>query len=205
MIGSKIKQNEITAVFSEDPVIHGLFQKFGIPERKVEMDIFNALVRSIISQQLSLSSARAIYGKFIKLSDEILTPDKLIDIDFQDLRNSGLSGQKANYVKNVAVFFKEKALHEFDWKSTSDKEVVDLLTQIKGVGVWTAQMLLMFSLDRLDVFPVSDLGIRLGMKKFYGIDSEGKKLFAELENIADKWKPYRTIGSKLIWLGKDEK
>jgi DNA-3-methyladenine glycosylase II len=205
MIGSKIKQNELIAVFSKDPVIHGLFQKFGIPEGEVEMDIFNALVRSIISQQLSLSSARAIYGKFIKLFDEILTPDKLIDIDFQDLRNSGLSGQKANYVKNVAVFFKEKALHKFDWNSTSDKEVVDLLTQIKGVGVWTAQMLLMFSLDRLDVFPVGDLGIRLGMKKFYGIDSEGKKLFVELENIANKWKPYRTIGSKLIWLGKDEK
>jgi len=205
MIGSKINQNDITAVFSKDPVIFGLLQKFGIPEREVEMDIFNALVRSIISQQLSTGSAKAIYGKFIMLFDGILTPEQLIDIDFQDLRQSGLSGQKANYVKNVAVFFKEKALNAFDWQSTPDKELIDLLTQIKGVGVWTVQMLLMFSLDRLDVFPVGDLGIRLGMKEFYGIDSEGKKLIAELENISNKWKPYRTIGSKLIWLGKDEK
>jgi len=130
-------------------------------------------------------------------------PVNLLEMEFDYLRNAGLSNQKANYVQNVARFFHEKKMMNFDWESLTDQEIIDLLTGIKGVGVWTTQMLLMFALNRNDVFPIGDLGIREGMKAIYKSNKEGKELRTELIKIADQWKPYRSIASKLIWQEKD--
>jgi len=195
----------VEKVFTKDPVILNLYQKFGLPNEEAGLDIFNDLVRSIVGQQLSVGAAKTIYGRFIALFAETPNPDTILLIETEALRSAGLSGQKSSYIKNVAVFFKENSLVDHDWTKYSDQEILDLLTQIKGVGAWTTQMLLMFSLNRLDVFPIDDLGIRLGMKEFYDLEMDGKELRKELVLIAEKWAPYRSIASKLIWLGRDKK
>ena len=193
----------VSGVFKKDPIIHGLLDIYGIPESGHQADVFNALVRSIVGQQLSVKAAGTIYGRFMELFDEDPVPESLMKVPHELLRKAGLSNQKANYVKNVATFFHDHQLSDLEWESMSDQQVIDLLTQIKGVGVWTVQMFLMFTLNRLDVFPVGDLGIKNGMKDIYGLNSEDNKLIDELISIAEKWRPYRTIGSKLIWLSKD--
>ena len=197
------QSRQISGVFKNDPVIFRLYEQFGNPDAGIQMDVFNSLVRSIVAQQLSIRAASTIYGRFSSLFDGTITTKKLIDIEFEKLRNAGLSNSKAKYVKNVAVFFKENDLEGYNWAEKTDQEIIDLLTQIKGVGVWTVQMLLMFTLDRPDVFPIEDLGIRMGMKEQYELKSEGKALREELLRISEHWKPYRTLASKLIWLGKD--
>jgi len=126
-------------------------------------------------------------------------------MEFEQLRGAGLSGQKSNYVQNVARFFHEESLSIADFVHLNDQEVIDMLTRIKGVGVWTVQMLMMFTLNRKDVFPAADLGIQNGMKHLYRLDSENKALIKELIQISNGWKPYRSIASKLIWKAKDAK
>lgn len=189
--------------FEKDQIILDLLNKYGLPESGLDMDVFNALVRSIVGQQLSIKAARTIYQRFRALFPEHPTPKRLQEISHEALRAVGLSNQKATYVQNVARFFDQKELHEFQWESLSDEEIIDLLTAIKGVGTWTVQMLLMFTLNRLDVFPVDDLGIQQGMKHFYGLEEEGKELKIKLIQLAERWEPYRSIASKLIWIGKD--
>jgi len=203
MLNKNNDLEDIRDAFREDPVILSLLEKYGLPEVGIELDIFNALIRSIIGQQLSVKSARAIYLKFLALFEDDPNPVNLLEMEFDYLRNAGLSNQKANYVQNVARFFHEKKMMNFDWESLTDQEIIDLLTGIKGVGVWTTQMLLMFALNRNDVFPIGDLGIREGMKAIYKSNKEGKELRTELIKIADQWKPYRSIASKLIWQEKD--
>jgi len=195
---------DIESVFSRDKVLFELYKEFGIPEENESEDVYNELISSIISQQLSIKAAKTIYGRFIKLfDDENPTPKAILEIEFDQLRAVGLSGQKSNYVKNVAQFFLEHQLLDTTWNNRGDEEIISLLTQIKGVGIWTVQMSLMFTLNRLDVFPVGDLGIQLGMKSMYKLESEGKALKNRLVEIADKWKPYRSIASKLVWKAKD--
>lgn len=195
--------DSVAEVFKKDLVLPSLLHEFGLPESEMQTDVFNALIRSIVGQQLSVKAAKTIYGRFLDLYEVAPTPEELIGVSQERLREAGLSNQKSNYVKNVAVFFKDNQLVDLNWKELSDQEIIDLLTQIKGVGVWTVQMLLMFTFERPDVFPVDDLGIRMGMKKLYKLNSDGKELTSELVDIAEKWIPFRTIGSKLIWLAKD--
>ena len=195
---------DIESVFSRDKVIFELYKEFGMPEKNESEDVYNELISSIISQQLSVKAAKTIYGRFIKIfKNGNPTPNAILEKEFEQLRAVGLSGQKSNYVKNVAQFFLEHQLLDTNWNNKSDEEIISLLTQIKGVGIWTVQMSLMFTLNRPDVFPVGDLGIQLGMKSMYKLEMEGKVLKNKLVEIADNWKPYRSIASKLVWKAKD--
>ena len=201
-IGS-IELDELEGVFRNDPVIFDIYKRFGFPKNEKSEDIFNDLIRSIIGQQLSVKVAKSIYQRFIALFEKSPGQEDLVEMDVELLRGVGLSYQKASYVRNVALFFKENKLENKEWDKMDDLDILDLLTQIKGVGKWTVEMLLMFSFGRQDVFPIDDLGIRQGMKRFYKVESEGKDLRKDLTKIAENWRPYRTIASKLIWLGKD--
>ena len=195
----------IREILGRDKIIKDLIERFGIPEGEPGTDIFNDLIRSIVGQQLSIKAAETIYGRFLQLFPSEPDPTSLIAVETEQLRSAGLSGQKSSYVKNVALFFRDNKLIEQNWDTMSDDEILELLTKIKGVGVWTVQMLLMFSFNRLDVFPIGDLGIRQGMKEIYGLESEGKELEKELISIAANWSPYRSVASKLIWKAKDQK
>lgn len=115
------------------------------------------------------------------------------------LRSAGLSRQKLSYIKNVAQFSLENDMSFEYLNAMSDEEIIKYLTAIKGIGKWTVQMVLMFPMDRQDIFPVDDLGIQVKMKYWYKLDLEKKALKDELIKISEKWKPYRSLGAKYLW------
>ena len=169
-------------------------------------NVYQSLMKSIVSQQLSTKVADVIWGRFINLfEDNKPHPLQIIDFDIETMKSVGLSGQKANYIKNVSIYFTENNLIDFDWSGLSDEEIIQILTKIKGVGVWTVQMILIFTLKRPDVFPVLDLGIQQGIKKLYALESSGKILMQEMEQISEEWRPFRSYASRIIWKWKDTK
>lgn len=169
-------------------------------------NVYQSLMKSIVSQQLSTKVADVIWGRFINLFDDKKPhPIQIIDFDIETMKSVGLSGQKSNYIKNVSIYFTENNLIDFDWSGLSDEEIIQILTKIKGVGVWTVQMILIFTLKRPDVFPVLDLGIQQGIKKLYALESSGKILMQEMEQISEEWRPYRSYASRIIWKWKDTK
>jgi DNA-3-methyladenine glycosylase II len=158
-----------------------------------------------MSQQLSTKVAKVIYHRFLELygGDEP-TPQQIVETPFDQLRTIGLSNAKTQYVLNVARFAIDNDLSDKRLRKMGDEEIIELLTQIKGVGRWTVEMLLMFTLGREDLFAVDDYGIQMAMKKLYKLDDSNKKEFKEkMANIARKWAPYRTFACLLLWRWKD--
>ncbi len=165
------------------------------------------IVSSIISQQLSTRVAAVIYQRFLDLfNKKVPSPQDILAIDFETLRSIGLSNSKTHYVRNVCSFFHEKNVTDRQVHKMNDEDLINFLVQIKGVGRWTAEMILMFTLGREDVFSVDDLGIQQSMAKLYGLDTtDRKKLKADMEKIALKWSPYRTYACRYLWGWKDQK
>ncbi len=189
----------------KDPVLARLMKRV-IPKISSFSGVLYAdLCSSIVSQQISTKVAKVIYGRFLDLYDGIPpTPEQLLNTDTDDLRAASLSKQKSAYMKNIASFWIEHKLHNQNWDQLSDQDILDLLTQIKGVGEWTVQMILMFSLERPDVMPVGDLVIQQSMVKHYGIEAEKKKeLYNKMHETAEQWIPYRTIACRYLWRAKD--
>jgi DNA-3-methyladenine glycosylase II len=158
-----------------------------------------------MSQQLSTKVATVIHNRFLDLfGGKEPTPRQILDIPFDTLRGIGLSNAKTHYVRNVAQFELDNGMDAKKLNKMENEEVIAYLTQIKGVGRWTVEMLLMFALGREDVFAIDDLGIRNAMIKLYKLDiKDKKKLNAELIRISDKWSPYRTYACKHLWGWKD--
>jgi len=177
----------------------------GPVELRGSNDLMNDLFASIISQQLSTKVARVIHSRFLDLySGKKPTAEQVLDSSLEVLRSIGLSLAKAQYMHNVARFFIEKGLSNKQIRKMNDEAVIHLLTQIKGVGRWTVEMLLMFSLKREDVFAVDDLGIQQGMISLYKLEKEPKKKLKEdMQRIAAKWSPYRTYACLYLWRWKD--
>ncbi len=168
-------------------------------------NIYLQLCSSIISQQLSTKVAAIIYHRFLDLfGKKIPTAKAILAVPFDDLKAVGLSNAKTNYVQNVCSFFIAQKLTDARLQKMEAEEVIKLLTQIKGVGRWTAEMILMFSLGHEDCFPADDLGIQQGMKAIYNLETANKKqLLQEMNRLAESWKPYRTYASMYIWRWKD--
>ncbi|EAY31955.1 DNA-3-methyladenine glycosylase family protein [Microscilla marina] len=167
-------------------------------------DIYLALVRSIVGQQLSVKAAATIYQRFRELFPENYpTPKLVVAAELDTLKAAGLSKQKATYIKNVAAFAIEGGLDFEVLNNQTDEEIIQVLITIKGVGRWTVEMLLMFAFQRPDVFSVDDLGIQQAVKKLYQLDEEGKALKAKMKTIANAWKPYRTLACLYLWQWKD--
>lgn len=169
---------------------------------KLERDRFRMLVRSIIAQQISGSAARSIRARLdALLAPQRVTPESLAALSLPRLRSAGLSPQKASYLHDLSakVASREVRLHRV--AKMSDDEVIAELVQVKGIGVWTAQMFLMFSLGRLDVFPHDDLGIRSALKKLYGLSELPDRKTSHA--IATPWRPYATIASWYCWRSHD--
>lgn len=163
------------------------------------------LCASIMSQQLSTKVAKVIFHRFLELyGGNEPTTEQIAATPLQTLRGIGLSNQKAQYILNVAEFAREHDLTDKKLKKMSNEEIIELLTQIKGVGKWTVEMLLMFTLGREDVFSVDDYGIQVAMKNIYKLDDSNKKAFKEaMQKIAAKWSPYRTYACLHLWQWKD--
>lgn len=163
------------------------------------------LCASIMSQQLSTKVARVIHKRFLDLYEgEEPTPEQIVATPFATLRGIGLSNAKAQYVLNVAQFAIDHQLNDKKLMKMQDEEIIELLTEIKGVGKWTVEMLLMFTLGREDLFSVDDYGIQVAMKNIYKLDDSNKKEFKEkMVKIASKWSPYRTYACLHLWHWKD--
>ncbi|MFZ1423688.1 MAG: DNA-3-methyladenine glycosylase 2 family protein [Saprospiraceae bacterium] len=169
-------------------------------------DLREYLTGSIISQQLSVKVASVINKRFLELyKNKFPTNKAILKTEDQTLRSIGLSYQKLAYIKNIAQFFEEHKLNRTDWSKLSEDEISKLLIQIKGVGQWTVEMVLMFGLCREDVFSPGDYGIQMAMKKLYNLELEGKELQKKMIQIAEKWRPYRSIACMYLWTWKDQK
>ena len=162
---------------------------------------------SIISQQLSTKVAAVIYARFLTLFSKINpSPKDIVAVPFDELKSIGLSNAKTNYVINVCNFFIENKITDARLHKMEDEELIEFLTQIKGVGRWTAEMILMFTLGREDVFAVDDLGIQQAICKLYTIDATDKKVMKQqMLKISAKWSPYRTYACRYLWGWKDGK
>lgn len=164
------------------------------------------LCASIMSQQLSVRVAEVIYKRFLLLYNGVEpTPEQILETRFETLRAIGLSTAKATYVHNVARFAMDSGMDTKTLGKMSNEEVIEYLTQIKGVGRWTVEMLLMFTLGRPDVFAIDDLGIQNAMIRLYKLDRANRKTFKEqMLHISSKWSPYRTYACLHLWHWKDE-
>ncbi len=166
-------------------------------------DLYLSLLRSIVSQQLSTKAANTIFGRFLDLfPNKYPIAALIIATKDEQLRAVGLSFQKISYIKAVAQYSLTNNLSLAHINQLSNDEIIAELTTIKGVGKWTVEMILIFGLKRLDVFPYDDLIIKNGIIKRYNITSKGKQLKADCYQIAEKWKPYRSVASLFLWESK---
>ena len=174
---------------------------------KKRKNICLRLCASIMSQQLSTKVADVIFKRFLALyDDKEPTAQQILDTPYDILRGIGLSNAKVSYVQNVARYMLEHKVDDKKLHKMTDEELVIFLTAIKGVGRWTVEMLLMFTLGREDVFAVDDLGIQQAMIKVYKIDPTDKKALREkMLKISAKWAPYRTYACFYLWKYKDAK
>ena len=169
-------------------------------------NVYLHLCGSIMSQQLSTKVAAVIYARFLNLYKNMKpTPKQIVATPVETLRGIGLSYAKANYVQNVCRFFIEEKITDAKLDKLSNEELIKYLLQIKGVGRWTVEMILMFTLGREDVFALDDLGIQQGIKKLYKLEGLDKKALKEkMLLVSAKWKPYRTYACRYLWGWKDD-
>jgi DNA-3-methyladenine glycosylase II len=185
----------------QDPILKGIIastEHF----KKVDwqQDVYLALLESIVSQQISVKAADTIFARFRDLfPNQYPDAELLLAKTEEELRSAGLSFQKIGYMRNVATFNLEKGMTYQQLDSLTDDEIVAYLTPIKGVGRWTVEMLLMFVMNRPDVFPVDDLVIRQKMVKAYSVTETGKDLYKKLHEIAENWRPNRTLACRYLW------
>ncbi|NJL21051.1 MAG: DNA-3-methyladenine glycosylase 2 family protein [Leptolyngbyaceae cyanobacterium SM1_3_5] len=174
---------------------------YTLPETLQTGDLLDCLTQSIIYQQLSGKAAAAIHRRVLLLYPNGLSAAAILATSDEDFRSAGLSRSKILYLKDLAAHVQTDFPTLADLEIQDDESIIRTLTQIKGVGRWTAQMFLMFRLHRLDVLPVDDLGIRAAMRRYYSLEDLPDRKTAD--RIGQPWKPYRTIASWYLWRSLD--
>ncbi len=209
--------DEAHPVLREDPVMADLIEAHD-PYTEPDWTEYERLCVSIINQQLSTASAAAVKRRVFDLLDGEVTPETVLAVDEDALRDAGLSGMKVEYMRNAARAFRREDFSREGMADLSDEEVVERLTEIKGVGEWTARMYLLFVLERPDVLPLGDLAVRRGIERLYGghetpkesrerartegsgDDGEVSEMTrAEMREVAERWRPYRSVATRYIW------
>jgi DNA-3-methyladenine glycosylase II len=181
-----------------DPVLKQIIAQVGPYAIEYHPPTFHTLVRSIIYQQLSGKAASTICGRFEQLCGvRRLTPTAVLALTPEQMRAAGLSTRKSAYIRDLADKTASGQVRFGRHRRMSDDDIIAELTQVRGIGVWTVQMFLMFALARPDVFPVLDLGVRNAMRKLYPLPANPKP--ADFETIADLWRPYRSVASWYMW------
>lgn len=199
-------ESAVTHLKAVDPVLAKIIKRAPLPTLSPHQNYYQELVESIISQQLSVKAAATILKRFKALfSADFPSPEDILTYDIETYRGVGLSRQKASYIRDLAEKVLDGTVVFSHLDSYSNQEVIDELIQIKGVGVWTIHMFLMFCMGRLDVLPTGDLGIRNGVQKLYDLDERPGD--AEIEAIArtNNWHPYESVASWYIWHSLDNK
>lgn len=185
-------------LMKHDPVLKAIIKRAGPCTLKPRRDYFQTLVRSIISQQISTAAARTILQRLVDhVHPHKITPETIAQLDLQALRSLGVSQQKASYVIDLTDHVQRGALNLKTIQRLSDEEVIARLIEVKGIGVWTAHMFMIFSLGRMDVLPVGDLGIRNAIQRAYELEELPKP--PQIEQIAQPWRPYASLASWYLW------
>ncbi|OGC50053.1 hypothetical protein A3A69_01630 [candidate division WWE3 bacterium RIFCSPLOWO2_01_FULL_37_15] len=202
---NKRKHQKILDHFSiKDPEIHKImltvnFDEWLEPEFKKlnNNEFFLALCRTIIGQQLSGKAANTIYSRFINLfKHKKVTPKNLLKVKDQKIRDAGISWAKIKYIKDLAQKIQNGEMNPEILYDLKNEEVITELIKVKGIGNWTAEMVLIFTLNRNDVFSFGDLGLKKGLEKVYGLHNPTQK---QTEKIISKWTPYKSFGSIALW------
>jgi len=188
-----------------DKKMRVLIKKFGRPVFNLKQDYFQSLLRSIVFQQLSGKAAQTIYVRFVNLIPKTsnLCPNEVLKLDKEEMRKAGLSFRKIDYVRNLAYYFENNSFQKIDVEKMSNEKISKELIQIKGIGQWTVDMFLMFTLNRADILPYTDLGIQKGIMKILNMKNLPSK--KEMENCSRKWRPHRTIACWYLWRMADDK
>ena len=187
----KLAKKELS---ENDPIMAGIIEEFNDLELISRGDIFFTLIRSIIGQQISVKAASTVWSRF---SEEVgnITPKNILSSDSEKLRECGLSKRKTEYVLGISESWKE--YENLNWNELSDEQIIEKLTKLRGVGKWTAEMILIFTLLRPDIFPIGDIGMIRGIEKSYNC---GERMsIDELYAISEKWKPWRTVACCYMW------
>ncbi|HET9406951.1 MAG TPA: DNA-3-methyladenine glycosylase [Candidatus Sulfotelmatobacter sp.] len=200
-----------------DPIMRGIIEQVGRFRMEYGPPEFHSLAESILYQQLNGKAAATIFDRFTALAGDPPTPQGILKLSDEQMRSVGLSKQKAAYLKDLAAKTAEGVLNFSKLAEQSDDEVIEHLTQVKGIGVWTAHMFLMFTLRRPNVLPVGDYGVQMAMYKHYldrrrgKASSNGRKRKiklpkpAQMEKIARCWEPYRSVACWYLWRSLDIK
>lgn len=188
----------------KDPVLNKLVKKYGVPDNLKDRSkfLYEELVESIIGQQLSGKAADTIFKRFLTLykDSKFPRPEELLKTGDEKLRSAGMSYSKASYIKNIARAFENGDLDIKILRKMNDEEVIKELTKIKGVGNWTAEMILIFTFKREDVFSLGDAGLRRAIKNLYNIEKD-----KDILNLAEKWKPKRSFACWYLWRSLENK
>ena len=183
---------------NKDSKMHKLIKKYGTPNFESKNDCFQSLLHSIVFQQLNGKVANIIYKRLIDLiPNNKIVPKAVLKLPNKKMREVGLSLKKINYIKNLANYFNNNLFDSNKFENMSNKEISIELIQIKGIGQWTIDMFLMFTLNRQDIIPYSDLGIQKGMKILFKLKNLPTKI--EMKNFSNQWKPYRTVACWYLW------
>ena len=186
----------------KDPKIKALINKYPIPKFSPTDNYFAALSKSIIYQQLNGKVAKIIYTRFVSLfKKDNPTPGDYLKIETSVLKSIGLSRQKIGYINNISIFFIENN-NKVQFKTASNQEICKKLIAIKGIGQWTIDMFMMFTLCKADILPVGDLGIKKGFKKLYNLKDLPSESY--MKKMAIPWRPYRTIACCYLWMILDD-
>ena len=186
-----------------DPVLRAIIERVGPCRMEFGPAEFHSLAEAIVYQQLNGKAAVSIFKRFAALAGEPLTPEGILKLSGEQLRAVGLSKQKSAYLKDLAAKTRDGLLNFARLPDMSDEEVIKHLTQVKGIGVWTAHMFLMFSLRRPDVLPTGDYGVQAAIKKHYKKRKMPKPHI--MEKIAKPWSPYRSVACWYLWRSLDIK
>jgi len=198
-------KKKIAHLAKNDPVLGRAIQKIKLRSWPQRENYFESLVIAIANQQLSGKAAATILGRFRALfpngAKKFPTPRQVLAMPAQKMRRAGLSKMKVSFLKDLSKKFLDGTVDVKKFGAWTDEEVIEHLTEVKGIGRWTAEMFLMFSLGREDVFSYGDLGLRNAMRKLYGLRKHPSP--AQAEKISSKWRPYRTLASLYLWASVD--
>lgn len=186
---------ELEYLKKRDKKLALLIEQIGMIERKVTPDLFTALISSVVSQQISTKAAATVWNRMNQRFGEI-TPQVIANSTVEEIQQCGLSTRKANYIKGIGDAVINEELQLADFPNLTDQEVIEQLSSLHGIGVWTAEMLLIFSMQRSDIVSWGDLGIRRGIMRLYGLEDLTKEQFNKYKK---RYSPYGSVASLYIW------
>jgi|LFRM01.1.fsa_nt_gb 3-methyladenine DNA glycosylase/8-oxoguanine DNA glycosylase len=191
----KYSKKETEHLKKRDPILGAEIDKIGMIKREVEPDIFTSLISSIISQQISTKAAITVKERLVQLIGSI-TPENIERVELESIQQCGMSLRKAGYIKGIAKSAVTKTIDFGNLHKLSDEEIIEELVKLKGVGVWTAEMMLIHSLQRPNIVSFKDLGIRRGIMKLYNIEDLSE---IEFQKYRETYSPYCTVASLYLW------